>query len=52
MLVYIYVFAVWFVATALLRIVSRFEPNPLLAFVLRFLIIATGATAIASRFMH
>jgi hypothetical protein len=51
-LIYIYVFAVWCVATILLRVVSRFEPNPRLAFVLRFLIIATGAAAITSRLMR
>jgi hypothetical protein len=44
-LTYIYVFAVWCVATILLRVVSRFEPNARLAFVLRFLIIATGAAS-------
>jgi hypothetical protein len=51
-LIYIYVFSVWCVATILLRVVSRFEPNPRLAFVLRFLIIAVGAAAITSRLMH
>jgi hypothetical protein len=51
-LTYVYVFAVWCVGTILLRVVSRFEPNPLLAFVLRFLIIAASAAAIASRFMR
>ena len=38
--------------TLLLRVVNRFEPNPRLAAVLQFLIIATAAAAIASRFMH
>jgi hypothetical protein len=51
-LIYIYVFAVWCVGAILLRVVSRFEPNPLLAAVLQFLILAAGAAAIASRFMH
>jgi hypothetical protein len=30
-LTYIYVFTVWFVGSILLRVVNRFEPNPLLA---------------------
>jgi hypothetical protein len=51
-LIYIYIFAVWCVGVILLRVVSRFEPNPLLAFVLRFLSIATGAAAITNRLMH
>jgi hypothetical protein len=36
----------------LLRVVNRFEPNPLLATVLQFLILAVGAAAIASRLMR
>jgi hypothetical protein len=51
-LIYIYVFAVWCVGTILLGVVRRFEPNPLLAAVLQFLILAAGAAAIASRFMR
>jgi hypothetical protein len=51
-LTYIYVLSVWFVGTILLRVVSRFEPNPRLAFVLRFLIIATGVAAITNRLMR
>jgi hypothetical protein len=51
-LTYIYVFTVWFAGTTLLRVVSRFEPNPQLAAVLQFLILAAGAAAIASRFMR
>jgi hypothetical protein len=51
-LTYIYIFSIWFAGTILLRVVSRFEANPPLAFVLRFLIIATGVAAITSRFMR
>ena len=51
-LTYIYIFSVWFTGTLLLRVVNRFEPNPRLAAVLQFLIIATAAAAIASRFMR
>jgi hypothetical protein len=51
-LTYVYVFAVWCVGTKLLRVVNRFEPNPLLAAVLQFLILAAGAAAIASRLMR
>jgi hypothetical protein len=51
-LTYVYVFAVWFAGTMLLRVVSRFEPNPRLALVLKFLILAVSAAAIVSRFMH
>jgi len=48
-LTYIYVFTVWCVGTILLRVVNKFEPNPRLALALKFLIIASGAAAIASR---
>ena len=51
-LTYIYVFTVSCVGTMLLRVVNRFEPNPLLAAVLQFLILAAGAAAIASRLMR
>jgi hypothetical protein len=51
MLAVIYVFAIWFVAAVLYGIV-KFEPNPRLALVLKFLIFAVGAAAIASRLMH
>jgi hypothetical protein len=36
----------------LLLVVNRFEPNPLLAFVLRFLILTVAAAAITNRLMH
>jgi hypothetical protein len=49
MLALIYMFAIWFVATVLYGIVNKFEPNPRLALVLKFLILAVGAAAIASR---
>src|ERR1700722_18423845 len=39
------------VGTILVRVVNRFEPNPRLAAVLQFLILAVGAAAIASRLM-
>jgi hypothetical protein len=45
----IYVFAIWCVATVLYVTVNEFEPNPRLATVLKFLILALGAAAIASR---
>ena len=48
----IHIFSVWFTGTLLLRVVNRFEPNPRLAAVLQFLIIATGRCGIASRFMR
>jgi hypothetical protein len=51
-LIYIYVFTVWCVGTILLLVVRRFEPNPRLALVLRFLILAVAAAAITSRLMR
>jgi hypothetical protein len=52
MLVFIYVFSVWCVGTILLRVVNKFEPNPRLALVLKFLILAISAAAIVSRLMR
>ena len=49
MLALVYVFTIWFVATVLYGIVNKFEPNPRLALVLKFLILAVSAAAIASR---
>ena len=46
-LTYIYVFAVWCVATILLRVVNKFEPNRLLAYLLMFLILGVGVAAVA-----
>ena len=51
MLALVYVFTIWFVATVLYGIVNKFEPNPRLALVLKFLILAVSAAAIASRMM-
>jgi hypothetical protein len=52
MLVLIYMLAIWSVAGMLLLVVNRFEPNPLLAFVLRFLILIVAAAAITNRLTH
>jgi hypothetical protein len=52
MLVFIYVFSVRCVGTILLRVVNKFEPNPRLALVLKFLILAISAAAIVSRLMR
>jgi hypothetical protein len=52
MLVLIYMLAIWSVAGILLLVVNRFEPNPTLAFVLRFLILIVAALAITSRLMQ
>jgi hypothetical protein len=49
MLALIYVFAIWCVATVLYGIVNKHEPNRGLALVLKFLILAVSAAAIASR---
>jgi hypothetical protein len=49
MLALVYVFVIWCVATILYGIVNKHEPNPRLALALKFLIIASGAAAIASR---
>ena len=43
----LYVFAICLVAGALFTAVRKFEPNPRLAYVLVFLIIAVGAAAVA-----
>jgi hypothetical protein len=48
----IYMLAIWSVAGILLLVVSRFEPNPQLAFVLRFLVLIVAAAAVASRLMR
>jgi hypothetical protein len=45
----IYAFAIWCAAAILLAVVNRFEPNRRLAIALRFLILALGFAAIASR---
>jgi hypothetical protein len=52
MLALVYVFTIWCVATVLYVIVNEHEPNRRLALVLKLLILAAGAAAIASRFMR
>jgi hypothetical protein len=52
MLVLIYMLAIWSVAGMLLLVVNRFEPDPLLAFVLRFLVLIVAAAAITNRLMR
>jgi hypothetical protein len=52
MLTLFYVFTIWCVAAVLYVTVNEIEPNPRLAFVLKFLILAVGAAAIASRLMR
>jgi hypothetical protein len=52
MLALIYVFTIWCVAAILYVTVNEFEPNRRLAFVLKFLILAVGAAAIARRLLH
>jgi hypothetical protein len=49
MLVPIYALAICFLAAVLFVAINNFEPNPRLAFVLKFLILALSAAAIASR---
>jgi hypothetical protein len=52
MLTLFYVFTIWCVATVLYVIVNEHERNRRLAMVLKFLILAVSAAAIASRFMR
>jgi hypothetical protein len=49
MLALVYVFAIWCGATVLYGIVNKHEPNPRLALVLKFLILAVSAAAIVNR---
>ena len=52
MLVLIYMLTIWSVAGILLLVVNRFEPNPLLAFVLRLLVLTVATAAITNRLMR
>ncbi len=51
MLALIYVFAICVVAAVLFLIVDEFEPNRQYANVLKFLVLALGAAAIATHLM-
>jgi hypothetical protein len=47
--VHLYALAICFLAATLFVVINNFEPNRQLALVLKFLIIAVSAAAIASR---
>jgi hypothetical protein len=52
MLAVFYLITIWCVAFMLYVTVHKFEPNRRLALVLKFLILAVGAAAIARLLMH